>query len=783
MTSRVLRYSSLIVLMSASLCISGCSAGTGVSFPTSPKLAQNGGRAMGGELPIIGATITMYSSAVNSSIASGAYVGTSAVLGTTTSDSHGNFGFTGVTGCSTSQIVFITSAGGNNGAGTNANILNVAVLGFPTDTSCDGLPSFTVVNEVTTVATAYAFSSFLSISGSAVNITAPANNDSLATTNSVSGGTVTTASGLLHAYQNANNLANSTTGGANSAPPTNSSAIAPAAVVNTLANILQYCVNSTGGVEGDSTPCGNLFLYTPSQAGVFPTTTLQAAMYLARNPASNVSALFGLAPGTGAAPFLPLLGAAPKDWTLAIAYPVPPNPVSGVGFPFSLTLDADDNVYVTSPENDPWLATSVATSTTNSTSACLFGWKSNGAFRPTITPYSGTPGTPGTVGTGTPGTSNWFCSGQQAATTQADYLLSGLAADNAGNVWVSNYGTYNVITPSSSQNSIVSLSNTGQFVNQYLPQVTGAQSQFQTVGVIVDKLNNVWLSELSSSGTKANVVGLAAGGGNTSSVGATLTIGSVAAGPNSSPAPRGIAFDSGGNFFAASYGGSTGLAPALSLGGRGYVLTLNGAQSNAANYGTGANAPFETAVVGGSATSGAGNDGPYGVAVDSSSNVWFTAAGAPGQTITSGAAGLAKCAPNAGAPFTTASKASNTTCTTISGNTFTSPKFLEADGNKVLWIADSTGIVAYASGKPGFISENGGFLPCIPGNGSVATCTYPDNNSSTKGIAVDSTGSVWWTTPDLVTTNANANMLIQMIGTGTPTWPLLAVQSPGNMPQ
>jgi hypothetical protein len=48
---------------------------------------------------------------------------------------------------------------------------------------------------------------------------------------------------------------------------------------------------------------------------------------------------------------------------------------------------------------------------------------------------------------------------------------------------------------------------------------------------------------------------------------------------------------------------------------------------------------------------------------------------------------------------------------------------------------------------------------------------------------VDSTGSVWWTNPDLTTTTPNANMLIQMIGTGTPTWPLLATQKPGTMPQ
>jgi hypothetical protein len=125
--------------------------------------------------------------------------------------------------------------------------------------------------------------------------------------------------------------------------------------------------------------------------------------------------------------------------------------------------------------------------------------------------------------------------------------------------------------------------------------------------------------------------------------------------------------------------------------------------------------------------------------------------------------------------------------TTPAANTITTlglvaPKFLEADGNNVMWIADTGGIVAYsttAAPVVGEISESGGFNPCIP---SGTTCTYPDN-TSTKGIAIDSTGSVWGTTPDLTTTNTNANRLIQMIGTATATWPLLATGKPGTMPQ
>jgi hypothetical protein len=614
---------------------------------------------------------------------------------------------------------------------------------------------------------------------------------------------VLTASGLLHAYQNAINLANMTTGTANTIPPSNPSilpgnsgaAVAPAAVVNTLANILQACVNSIGGTEGDGSICGNLFLNTPGLTGGFATTTLGAALNLAKNPAASVSALFALAPGTGAPPFLPALGSAPQDWTLAIAYPVPPNPVGGIGFPFTLALDADDNVYVTSPENDPWAPTSTAKSTTNSLSACLFGWTSNGSFRPTITAYTGTGdilgvgGAGSTVGTGTPGTSTWFCSGQQLGDSQNDYLLSNIAADNVGNIWTHNYGTGGSSTPTVTPtlDFVVNLSNAGQYVAQYIPPVQSGNTNngfpFQSVGLIVDKFNNVWFNQLSSTGSVPNIIAFAAGASNTASIGAPLTIGSVATGPTFASAGRGLAFDSVGNFFGASFGGSSGTSGSLSLGGTFLLLPLNGVQSNAANYATGS--LFKKSVLGGGTSGATTNNAPYGVAIDSSNNLWVTAGGA-GQTISTGMVGLAKCSPNAGAPFLSSTTSSTTTCSTTSvASNFTSPKFLEADGNNVLWVADITGIEAYASalGTPALISETGGFKPCIPGSGNTSTCTYPDFNTNIKGISVDSTGSVWFTTPDLTTTTANANMLIQMIGSATPTWPLLAVQKPGQMPQ
>jgi len=84
--------------------------------------------------------------------------------------------------------------------------------------------------------------------------------------------------------------------------------------------------------------------------------------------------------------------------------------------------------------------------TTDSIGACLYGWTSNGSFRPTITSYTGTGGTVGVMGqalqdprTGSAPAARFY--------PQNDYLLAAVAADNVGNIWMTNYGIPNAATP------------------------------------------------------------------------------------------------------------------------------------------------------------------------------------------------------------------------------------------------------------------------------------------------------------------------------------------------
>lgn len=857
-----MRPCAIVLVAAVTAFISGCAVQPAALFQSSQSTqVKVSGRAMGGEVPIIGATITLYDSTetAHNSFSNGSYVGTAQSLGTATTDSLGSFGtadsawsFSSAPTCVPDSLVYMTAVGGTakGQSNTNPNIVNAAVLGIASDSACDLYQSQTlgsttalastntVINEVTSVATAYAFSSFISLSGTnndVVNITAPANNSKFLSsgspTNDVSSGTVSTASGLQHAFYNYVNLVNPLTAQANATPPLNTQAYAPQGVVNTIANILQACTDTAPGAidtpNASGDVCAMLYYYTPSQGNTpgsgAASSTLGAVLNMARNPyvsSANVTSLYDLAPPTGAPPYTPYLPANSKgspnpntDWTLAIGYPAPANPVGGIGFPFTLALDADDNVYVTSPENDPWLpntGNSGHSFTTSSQSACLFGWNSYGEFLPTITPFpsegdtdeapqGSDNGSPGDGGTST--SSNWFCSGAQASTgvgsfTGEAYMLTSLAADNAGNLWIGNYGSPGGTTPASQDiieinvNPTVSSPAVGNYENYF------TEAGVQAPGIAADKFNNVWYNEL----TNSSDPNLFAESDATSNLG-------IGSNPSSSPATlpypgRGMAFDSSGNLFIATYGPG-GTPNNQELGYQVYALPVSGSQtSNPSNYEPGS--AVSTAIMGATADGDTGN-GPYGVAVDGSGNFWVTAGGTnacgnvSGHNTNSCSAfqnlsgtdevGVAKCTPSGGPPFTTV------TCSTISalssaspnGSSTTpveSPKFLEADGNNVIWIMDSftVGVKAWAStlATPALISEPTGFAPCIYESGG---CTVPDAKSSPKGIAVDSTGSVWYTTPDTASTDTNANFLIQIIGTGASTWPLLAVQQPGTMPQ
>jgi hypothetical protein len=263
------------------------------------------GVVKGGVVPVSGATIQLY--AVGSSDAGSA---TPLIASPLLSDSSGEFDLAGTYTCpSADALVYVVATGGDPGTGqTNPQLNLMTVLG-----KCGDLTAATniTINEVTTVAAVWSLADFMN-SADAV------------------GASQTEASSLNAAFQMAAILANPATGRAPGAQAPIGTSVYE---LNTFANILAGCVQSTGGVPGDGSVCGKLFDATmPSRAGA-PTDVIGAALAIANNPTQNTAAMFALIPSP--APFQPARAAAPPS--LAIPAVLTGLTVSASSFSFPIS--------------------------------------------------------------------------------------------------------------------------------------------------------------------------------------------------------------------------------------------------------------------------------------------------------------------------------------------------------------------------------------------------------------------------------------------------------------
>ena len=223
------------------------------------------------------------------------------------------------------EQLYLYIAGGNPGgpnSPANTSIALMATLG-----PCNSPLAHVSVNEVTTVATAYALAGW---AYDPLHVSAP----------SVGLGNISTValSGLDNAFANASLLANMTTGTANSTLY-NGEGLAPAATVNTIANILASCVNGATG----NTNCTTLFQYTELSPHYFPTNTAQVPILLAQYPTSNsqiVNAILNLQPAIGA-PY-PGLSTAPQNFMLPLEFAIG-NIISGAN---TIAIDASGNAWI-----------------------------------------------------------------------------------------------------------------------------------------------------------------------------------------------------------------------------------------------------------------------------------------------------------------------------------------------------------------------------------------------------------------------------------------------------
>jgi hypothetical protein len=222
------------------------------------------------------------------------------------SDSIGYYALTGEYGgfsiaddytCTPGHHVYLYVRGGNSGgSGANSAIGLMASLGTcPQAGNFTSTEPFVFVNEVTTVAAAYAVAEI------------------------AADPTHVSRSGLPAAVTgvaNAANLARVATGLANASLPSNRRTDVPQSKINTLANILAACVNTSGPT---SAGCTTLFANARGRGATTDVAdeTAAAAINIARNPRANIAALYRLQPEVDA-PFEPHLGSAPDDFTITL---------------------------------------------------------------------------------------------------------------------------------------------------------------------------------------------------------------------------------------------------------------------------------------------------------------------------------------------------------------------------------------------------------------------------------------------------------------------------------
>ena len=318
-TPQISQLIKLFAFATAVTTLTGCGMGRNIPASASPSAITLKGNVHGGQQPVIGGQIFLYQVG-NTGNGSAA---TSLLTSPVTSAADGSFGITGDYTCPDANApVYLVSEGGDPGVGSaNPAITMVAALGGCGDLLANGANTYVSINEVTTVAAAWALAAFG---------TGPAN----------IGASSTNALGMHNAFLNTALLADTSTGNAAISTATR---LLETAKVYSLANSLAACINTAAG----SAPCTALFTYATT--ATTPTDTFTAALNIVQNPGIHTADIYNLAPPTP--PYGGGLSAAPNDWTLSSTNVTPAG-----SCPTGLALDASGIAWVADSCGDQLLA-------------------------------------------------------------------------------------------------------------------------------------------------------------------------------------------------------------------------------------------------------------------------------------------------------------------------------------------------------------------------------------------------------------------------------------------
>jgi len=477
-----------------------------------------------------------------------------------TTDANGDFALNGEYTCTAGTQVYLYSLGGQPSPGlTNTSTGLMAVLGqCPSTGTMAATTPYVLMNEVSTVAAAYALAGFAT--------------DALHVSSS---GTTLAQTGIANAFANAANLydisfahgplALTTTPAGNGAVPQSE--------INSIANSLAACVNSSGS---SSTQCTTLFEDATSNGTTCsslpctyaPSDTATAAIYIAHYPNTNVTPIFNLAAAIGT-PYVPKLTQTPTTFSIALQF-------TGGGLNTSnnyingLAIDASGYAWVTngSPKSVTELSSlgAILSPGNGYTTGGIDGsgniaidqsgniWALNASSVSAITssgtalansPFTATGMSSGPSAISIDGTGQiWITNGGSGKLTKLSSSgavlagfspgnnLTGVAVDGSGNVWVANAYYYS--------NYMQEYSNSGsllQTINYQYPNTYGARNN------AVDASGNVWTANY--------------GDGTVSEVSNSGTIFSGANGFGSLSYPFSVSIDGAGNAWIGEHGGGT----------------------------------------------------------------------------------------------------------------------------------------------------------------------------------------------------------------------------------
>jgi hypothetical protein len=757
----------ILATTAATVALSGCAMGN-VELSGPVTGAQTGtinlsGRVHGGQQPVSGSVIQLYAAGATGygSSASGLISPTNqAISGVAKTDANGNFNITGTYTCPTAPTnsngnvyVYLTATGGNPGLGaTNSNIQLVAALGTCANLLNNSATTSVFVDEVTTVAAAFALGQY-------------ASGDNIGAPNTVQG-----QIGLANAFATVNNLVNTATGNAQtSVSITGVLAVPEFAKLNTIADILAACVNSQGISDPVNSSCVTLFADVfgtgyPSPVPA-PTDTFEAAVDMSLNPtssatpggASNIPTLYGLAAGIGA-PYA--AGAQPSDWTIGIAYTT-----TSLPNPQQIAVDAAGNVWVASNNgtltagtggltelsptgavlNAPATLAGVAltsseprnlaidaTPITNAASYSPNVYTISALSASALLEYNPTSNTAGTAYLTSKSvydiafdTSNnlWLVNGSSTPHFQIDELPAGRALNATATATGAAFGFPNI--PSTSN---------GLSVNGATPAFTPWYLAFDSTGSLwissgpSSSATEPYLVQLSSISTPA--VGTGAGQCNITASSTVPCFGPASVTGTSPYLTTSSVYNS--SFGVANYSGVT-------TGG----ATQGTTTSNLYTY----------------TTSGVGGlNGPLNMAAAAGGVIWVANSTATTPSITK---------------LTSPTAGTNYGATTGGTSYVATPANVVVDGSGDVWVSNKVGAITSGS-VGGSVSEfNSAGIALSPAS-TNATTTNPGfvhgGLNLAVGIAIDLSGNVW------VADNSSAGTVVEIVGAATPIVTPLALQ-------